>query len=104
MEFFCVFALAMIVEGIVEFVKLAVPKLKGVLVIPLTIALGIAVCIFYGCDLLAVIGLVSPVPYVGNVLTGIIIARGSNYLYDLIGKLTEVKSTWGDPADGKGVD
>ena len=90
MEWFCVIAFAIIVEGIVEYIKLASVRFaESAFVIPVTIVLGIAVCILYGCDILAVMGLNASVPYVGNVLTGVIVARGSNYAYDLIGKFTD---------------
>ena len=90
MEWFCVIAFAIIVEGIVEYIKLASVRFaESAFVIPVTIVLGVAVCILYGCDILAVMGLNAAVPYVGNVLTGVIAARGSNYAYDLIGKFTD---------------
>ena len=90
MEWFCVIAFAIIVEGIVEYIKLASVRFaESAFVIPVTIVLGVAVCILYGCDILAVMGLNAAVPYVGNVLTGVIVARGSNYAYDLIGKFTD---------------
>ena len=90
MEWFCVIAFSIIVEGIVEYIKLASVRFaESAFVIPVTIVLGVAVCILYGCDILAVMGLNASVPYVGNLLTGIIVARGSNYVYDLIGKFTD---------------
>ena len=92
MEWFGVIAFAILVEGIVEYIKLASVRFaESAFVIPVTIVLGVAVCTLYGCDILAVFGLITPVPYVGNVLTGIIVARGSNYVYDLIGKFTDAK-------------
>lgn len=92
MNWFAVIVFAILVEGIVEYFKLAFPRFgESQFIIPATVLLGVAVCILYGCDLLAVMGLVTPVPYVGNVLTGILVARGSNYIYDVIGKFTDAK-------------
>jgi hypothetical protein len=46
--------------------------------------LGVLLAIAYHADLLALVGLVSPVsPYVGYVVTGLVIGRGSNFLHDL---------------------
>lgn len=44
---------------------------------------GIGLAIAYRADVLAMAGLVAWSPWVGYVITGIIIGRGSNYLHDL---------------------
>lgn len=43
---------------------------------------GVVLCVAYRVDLLAILGLASPVPVVGCVLTGVLIGRGSNWLND----------------------
>jgi hypothetical protein len=43
---------------------------------------GIALCAVYRADLLAMLGLVSPWPWVGWVVTGFIIGRGANFVHD----------------------
>lgn len=55
-----------------------------------SVILGIVIAIAYKIDLLEQINLKSSVPYLGNLLTGILISRGSNYIYDLITKLTAI--------------
>lgn len=103
MEWFGIIAFAILVEGIVEYFKLAFPRFgESKFVVLATIALGVAVAILYDCDLLAVMGFVTPVPYVGNALTGILIARGSNYIYDVIGKFTDAAQMGQEYIDGKG--
>lgn len=105
MEWFGVIAFAILVEGIVEYFKLAFPRFgESKFVVLATIALGVAVAILYDCDLLAVMGFVTPVPYVGNALTGILIARGSNYIYDVIGKFTDAAHVGQEYIDGRGED
>ena len=44
--------------------------------------IGIALCITYRVDLLAFFNLTSPWPWVGWVITGILIGRGSNFIHD----------------------
>lgn len=56
----------------------------------LRLILGIVIAVAYKLDLPKYIGLKSDTIYVGNILTGILISRGSNYLYDLITKLTAI--------------
>jgi hypothetical protein len=50
-------------------------------------AVGILLCWIYNADLravagLAMVGLVSPWPWVGNIVTGLIIGRGANFVHD----------------------
>ncbi len=55
-----------------------------------SLSLGIIVAIAYNLDLPAHFNLKSQIPYVGCILTGILLSRGSNYAYDLLGKLTQL--------------
>ena len=43
---------------------------------------GVLLCIVYACDLLAIAGLTAPYPVVGQVVTGLLIGRGANYIND----------------------
>jgi len=54
----------------------------------LSIIFGILISVCYKLDIFAMIGVKSGIPYVGCVLSGILLSRGANYLYDLIGKFT----------------
>lgn len=53
-----------------------------------SIILGIVIAIIYKLDLPECFNLKSTVPYIGNILTGLLISRGSNYIYDLINTIT----------------
>ena len=83
--------LAIIVEGIVEYFKTIFNDGKLAFPIIGAIVLGIVVSVAYGLDILAGLGLETQVPYLGNLLTGIMISRGSNYVSDLLGKLNITK-------------
>ena len=45
---------------------------------------GIGLAVAYRADALALFGLVAWAPWIGWVVTGLVIGRGSNYLHDLI--------------------
>jgi hypothetical protein len=60
--------------------KLNIDKI-GTIVIGVLIAVGVRV------DLFTFIGISMDVPYLGFILTGILISRGSNYVHDLLGKI-----------------
>ena len=57
----------------------------------LSIILGIIVAVAYKIDLPAYFNLKSDVKYIGSILTGILLARGSNYIYDILEKVIAIK-------------
>lgn len=85
MDFAAVLVLAVLVEGLVEYV-FADGKMDKYLRY-LALALGIIVAVAYKVDLMAdVFGLTSGIPYFGSIVSGVIIGRGSNYVNDFITK------------------
>lgn len=81
---------AMLVEGIItyfnEFFVSGVAPWQMIL----SLILGMVVAISYKLDLPAYLNMEAHIPYIGCILTGILISRGSNYLYDLISKITSI--------------
>ena len=57
------------------------------------LVLSLIVCLGIGSqvDLFALLGLTLGIPYLGLILTAIILARGSNFVHDLIGALDGVR-------------
>ena len=53
-----------------------------------SLILGITVSVAYKIDLPAYFNLKSDIPYIGCILTGILMSRGSNYIFDLLEKLS----------------
>ena len=56
------------------------------------IVLGVFIAIVYRIDIPGLLEIKATIPYVGEVLTGIILARGSNYLYDFLNRLINIRS------------
>lgn len=56
-----------------------------------SLIIGCVIAIAYNADLLATQGIVSNIPFIGNILTGIAIGRGSNFFFDLIKKLQSTR-------------
>lgn len=82
-----IFLLAFFVEGLVEYLfgkesGGSQPALKYV-----ALAMGVGLAIAYNVDILAMVGMTSFVPLIGNIVSGIIIGRGSNYVNDFVSKL-----------------
>jgi len=45
-------------------------------------AVGITLCVLYRADLLAMLGLESPIPLAGWIITGLLVGRGGNFIND----------------------
>ena len=84
---FGIAAFAILIEGIITYINQFLIQENFCWQMALSLALGIIVAVAYKLDLPSYFNLESDIPYVGCVLTGILLSRGSNYVFDLIGKL-----------------
>lgn len=86
-----IFMLAVVVEGLVEYVKSCAAQAGRVIpalaiqITALVAAVGLA--LLTGADIFAELGIMLGYPVVGVVITGVFLSRGSNYMSDLIGRL-----------------
>ena len=88
MEFFGILFLAVIVEGISWWGQEIIKTKKIPWNSLVDIVFGVALCIGTHTDLFAMVGVPVEWPYVGQVLTGLLVSRGSDYLKALTSKLT----------------
>lgn len=96
MEITLIIMLAITVEALVEYGKsigkaFVAGKWKTAVTQLAAIAVAVLLCVATGADLFAVIGPVFAWPWLGVVLTGIIISRGANYVSDFVGRMTRNK-------------
>ena len=87
-----IIVMAIVVEALIEYAKtIGKAAVSGGVKTALTqlaaIVLGVLLCLMTGGDLFAVMGIVFAWPWLGVVLTGIIISRGANYVSDFVKKL-----------------
>ena len=87
-NFFGIVAFSILVEAIVTYVNQFFVDGHFSWKMSIAIVLGILVAVAYNLDLPAYFNLESQIPYIGCILTGILISRGSNYVFDIIKKLT----------------
>jgi len=75
-----------VLAGFVEwFMQRFAPKsVNGELMVFLSALLGIILCFAFNVDAIAMMGLTSPLPYVGIVVTGVIVGSGSNAVHHWI--------------------
>lgn len=89
MEYAQLIIIAILIEAIWENLKMIWKDKKvninmlGVLII------SIAVCLLTKADIFPIVGINMIVPFVGSILTGIIVARGANFVNDLFNKLNK---------------
>jgi len=50
----------------------------------MALAVAIALSVIYGIDIFQTFDFTTPVPYVGSVVTGVLFARGSNWVFDFL--------------------
>ena len=49
------------------------------------------ICIAYQIDMLALLGLTTTVPLVGQIITSVIVSAGSTTVHELVGKINETR-------------
>ena len=91
MQLFGFIFLAVTIEGIITYVKTFFADGIFHWKMLVGISLGILCAIAFDIDLFAYAGMTSSIPFLGDILTGILLSRGSNYAFDLLNKLTEFK-------------
>ena len=79
---------AVLVEGIITYFNEFFVTGDAPWQMILSLVLGTVVAIAYKFDLPRYLNMESNVPYIGCILTGILISRGANYIYDLLTKIT----------------
>lgn len=88
---FGIVTFAILIEGIITYTNQFLVQESFCWQMALSLVLGIIVAIAYKLDLPSCFNLKSDIPYVGSILTGILLSRGSNYVFDLMEKLLSVK-------------
>lgn len=86
-----IIAVAILIEGLVEYGKNIADMFYGgdrktAVTQIITIIVGIALAYAFNADMFIPLGLVVN-HYIGMVLTGIVMSRGSNYVSDLVGRI-----------------
>lgn len=84
---FNIVALAILIESIITYINQFFVQESFCWQMLFSMALGIIIAVAYKLDLPAHFNLKTNIPYVGCVLTGILLSRGSNYIFDLLYRL-----------------
>lgn len=85
--------LAIVVEALITYAKDIAQNKKLCWEYIASIILGVALALIYRIDLITLaLGIEGTIPYVGMVLTGILLSRGSNYVWDIWQRILAVKN------------
>ncbi len=96
MNILSLIVLALIGEAVWETLKMVWQNGKisvdriGALIIGLLLAIGA------GLDLMAMVGIPMRIPYVGMVLTGLLISRGANFMHDILQSINNIQQNTKD--------
>ena len=95
-EFFGLLCTSIVIESVIDICndlfaggRIAWQKVTSII-------LGITVAIGFNLDLFFMFGLTASVPFLGMILTGIVLPRGANYVSDIIKKINGFRNTEND--------
>ncbi|MFA9398231.1 MAG: hypothetical protein ACERKV_08195 [Clostridiaceae bacterium] len=91
MDIFSVLALAFIGEATWETLKMVWQNGKLNLDRIGALVVGIVLALASGFDLMEIIGFPFAIPFVGSLLTGILISRGANFVHDLLASVNNLQ-------------
>ena len=103
MDLLTLFVLAILAESVWETLKMTWQK--GKLCIDRIGALIVSIIITFstGFDILNCFNIPIKVPLIGMVLPAVLLSRGSNFIHDLIGKISQAEELIEDVSENKGV-
>lgn len=87
MELTQIIVVAILVEALWENLKMIWQNGKFSIDSIGALVLSILVCVLVKADVFALVNLNISVPFVGSVLTGVLVSRGANFIHDLFNKI-----------------
>lgn len=87
MEYMQLVIIAILVEAIWENIKMIWQKGKLSIDVIGALGFGILICILTNANIFPIVGISIKIPVIGEILTGIIVSRGANFVHDLFTKL-----------------
>lgn len=82
-----IISFSVIIEGIITYLNQFVIDWNFSLEMFISIIWGIVIAISYDLDIPSYFNLNPKIPFVGNIVTGILLSRGSNYIFDLLNSI-----------------
>lgn len=83
---------AILIEGIITYISQFIIYGNFSLKMLLSILFGIIIAVSYDLDIPSYFKFKSKIPFIGNIVTGILLSRGSNYIFDLLNVINNHRS------------
>ena len=87
MEYAQLIIIAILIEAIWENIKMIWQNGKVSVDMLGSLGLSVLICILTRADIFPIVGISLIIPFIGSVLTGIIVSRGANFIHDLFTKI-----------------
>jgi hypothetical protein len=87
MEYAQLIIVAILIEAIWENIKMVWQNGKVSIDKIGSLLISIILCVLTKIDIFPIVGISLVIPFVGSVLTGIIVSRGANFIHDLFAKI-----------------
>ena len=87
MDFMQLIIVAILVEAIWENIKMVYQEGKLSVSRIGSLVISIIICVIANVDIFPVVGISMSIPFIGSILTGIVVSRGANFVNDLFSKL-----------------
>ena len=84
------FAFAVLIEAMITYINQFFVNGEFCWQMVLGLLLGVFFSIAYNLDIPSYFNLKSKLPFVGSVITGVLISRGANYVFDIIDKIGNI--------------
>jgi len=65
------------------------------------LAIGVFACVAAGLDIFALVGVPFSVAYAGQILTGVLVSRGANFVHDFLGGVERLRTGTGSDFSGE---
>lgn len=91
MDFMQLVIVAILVEAIWENIKMVYQEGKLSISRIGSLVISIIICVIANVDIFPVVGVSMSIPFIGSILTGIVVSRGANFVNDLFSNLKGVK-------------
>lgn len=83
--------IALLIESLAETSKFVFKEEKKINIASmLALIFGMVICVSADINIFALLNISLSFPIIGNILTGLLVARGSNFTHDLLGKLNHL--------------
>lgn len=79
--------LAFLVEAIVETIKMIYQEGKVQMPVIISLIIGVLISLTVGIDIFKVLEIPVKIPYIGEILAGVLMSRGGNFIHELFNKL-----------------